>query len=403
MQRRGPPGAANGAASGLRGHHSDAWGGHGAVPSAAIEPLPSHTTQVPLSGPGGGCGGGDPYHEVAAHRSFSGGAGSRHQAPVHIRLYQDKDERRKRLEEARHRRLLEEEEDIRIAAQRALGRAPSPSRAQSPDSSLLAEHPPPPTHVAQPPRSGATTPKRDRPPMPERPLSASQSTGSLQRRSAGPGGGGGACGGASRGSRGGPSPASTTVGPAVVATNGPVQQGDSPGAAASSVASAPFAPQTSREEAGSPRSIGGGALGAPGQHSVGTGLETPSVASESGALHGLQSVPSVSVLGPEDSADATNALNVSSCEDTNNLRQVVLSQQQRIEFLENMHQQALRQLRRTREELAAAQQQRFQEADKLLGLEQMIGEMQAFRFEGDRQMQMRWEDWLQRSRTILES
>merc|ERR1719343_867460 len=111
-------------------------------------------------------------------------------------------------------------------------------------------------------------------------------------------------------------------------------------------------------------------------------------------------MPSVSVLSGEECADAVSALNLG-CEDAQSLRQLVLSQQQRIEFLENMHQQALRQLRRSREELAQAQQQRFQEADKLLALEQLISEMQAHRFEGDRQMQLRWEEWLQRSRSIL--
>merc|ERR1712113_367469 len=70
-------------------------------------------------------------------------------------------------------------------------------------------------------------------------------------------------------------------------------------------------------------------------------------------------------------------------DDAHALRQLVQTQQQRIEFLENMHQQALRQLRKTREELRAAQQQTFREADKVLGLEQLISEMQVQRFEGD--------------------
>eukprot|EP00929_Paragymnodinium_shiwhaense_P013757 TRINITY_DN121605_c0_g1_i1.p1 TRINITY_DN121605_c0_g1~~TRINITY_DN121605_c0_g1_i1.p1 ORF type:complete len:579 (-),score=75.87 TRINITY_DN121605_c0_g1_i1:101-1837(-) len=84
------------------------------------------------------------------------------------------------------------------------------------------------------------------------------------------------------------------------------------------------------------------------------------------------------------------------------LRGLCLSQQQRIEFLEQMHQQSLSQLRKCREELARAQQQRFQEADKVLRLEQLLSEMQVQRFEGDVQMMSRWQDWVQRSRAILQ-
>jgi len=84
------------------------------------------------------------------------------------------------------------------------------------------------------------------------------------------------------------------------------------------------------------------------------------------------------------------------------LREQVASQRHRIEFLENMHQQALRQVRKSREELAQVQHMRFKEADKVLGLEQLISEMQVQRFEGDPQMQLRWEDWLHRARDILE-
>merc|ERR1712118_269415 len=89
-------------------------------------------------------------------------------------------------------------------------------------------------------------------------------------------------------------------------------------------------------------------------------------------------------------------------EDAQSLRQAVTTQQQRIEFLANMHQQALRQLRKSREELAKAQQQRFHEADKVLRLEQLVSEMQAQRFDGDAQAQLRWEEWLSRSRAIFE-
>lgn len=126
--------------------------------------------------------------------------------------------------------------------------------------------------------------------------------------------------------------------------------------------------------------------------------DASSVASES-AAPGLVSVASVATLGGEDSVcDGQSA-----GDDVLALRQQVMQQQQRIEFLETMHQQALRQLRKARDELNLEQQRRFREADKVLGLEQLISEMQAQRFEGDPQMQLRWEEWLQRSRSILEA
>ncbi|CAE8612140.1 unnamed protein product, partial [Polarella glacialis] len=118
-------------------------------------------------------------------------------------------------------------------------------------------------------------------------------------------------------------------------------------------------------------------------------------------LHG-HSVASLggedSSYGEERSVPATGDV----ADDVHGLRQTVESQQQRIQFLENMHQQALRQLRKSREELAQAQQLRFREADKVLGLEQLISEMQVQRFSLNGQMQLRWEEWLQRARGILE-
>jgi len=81
----------------------------------------------------------------------------------------------------------------------------------------------------------------------------------------------------------------------------------------------------------------------------------------------------------------------------------VAEQQRRISLLEGMHQQALRQLRVARDELNNEQQKRYREADKLLGLEQLISDMmQAQGYNGDNPLQMRWEEWLQRSRAILE-
>jgi len=86
-------------------------------------------------------------------------------------------------------------------------------------------------------------------------------------------------------------------------------------------------------------------------------------------------------------------------DDVETLRQQTQYLQQRVEFLDNMHQQALKQLRKTREDLQVAQQQRFREADKVLQLEQLVSEMQSQNFDGD----ARWEMWLGRSRAILES
>lgn len=82
---------------------------------------------------------------------------------------------------------------------------------------------------------------------------------------------------------------------------------------------------------------------------------------------------------------------------------MVQQQQERIEFLETMHQQALRQVKQTRDELNLEQQKRFREANKVLALEQLISEMQTQRFDGDPQMQLRWQQWLQRSRAVLEA
>eukprot|EP00913_Durusdinium_trenchii_P013193 g12383.t1 len=83
-----------------------------------------------------------------------------HEAPVHERLYQEKDERRRRLEQARLRRLEQEEEDhpgpdsdLRMAAQKALGRQPSPARRREPSPG---------------PESLKVETSRGKPPVPER-------------------------------------------------------------------------------------------------------------------------------------------------------------------------------------------------------------------------------------------
>merc|ERR1719277_1550854 len=91
----------------------------------------------------------------------------------------------------------------------------------------------------------------------------------------------------------------------------------------------------------------------------------------SSVASGVQSGASVGTGIGEDSMSAMGA-----GEDMQSLRQMVTTQQQRIEFLENMHQQALRQLRKSRDEMAKAHQQRFFEADRVLRLEQLVSEMQ---------------------------
>lgn len=324
----------------------------------------------------------DPVQLAEAQRAAGTGKPYCHreraEAPVHIRLYQEKDDRRRRLEEARLRRLEQEEEDIRSAAQRAMGRATSPARCQSP-SRDTAVHSPVPSRNATPPRM--------RPPLPDRPSSAgSHASHTSRRRVSGAGAGAGTGAGAR----------AAAAAPAAVegAVRGPAQQPPMAAVAEASEAELPVVPAAA-QPLGPTASVP-----SPGSGAV---ADASSVASESG-VPGMQSAASYGTLGGEESlcGDGTGS-GVGASDDVQGLRQLVLTQQQRIEFLETMHQQALRQLRRAREELNLEQQRRYREADKVLGLEQLISEMQAQRFEGDAQMQLRWEEWLQRSRSILEA
>merc|ERR1719379_418025 len=89
-------------------------------------------------------------------------------------------------------------------------------------------------------------------------------------------------------------------------------------------------------------------------------------------------------------------------DDVHSPKQTVAAQQQRIDALEGMHQQALRQLRKSREELVKVQQQRHHEADRVLRLEQLISEMQAQRFVGNPGLQHQWDSWLSRARATFE-
>jgi len=313
------------------------------------------------------------------------------QAPVHVRLYHEKDERRRRLEEARLRKLEQEEEDIRAAAQRALGRAPSPAgaahhghhggsappmREASPQGRAL--------HTATGSR-GHATPPRMRPPLPERPQAA---TG---------GGGGGVWTGGSGGGGGGHGRRSPQPQRAVAAEEVPVRHAPHMAHTMRGHANeVDTSPAVAQQQPPSP-------VGASPGHGVLAQGDSSNVSITSEGIQGA-SVGTGTYLG-EDSlcGDAMASTAAPSMpEDAQSLRQMVATQQQRIEFLENMHQQALRQLRKSREELAKAQQQRFHEADKVLRLEQLVSEMQAQRFDGDAQAQLRWEEWLSRSRAIFE-
>lgn len=239
---------------------------------------------------------------------------SRHEAPVHLRLYQEKDDRRRRLEQARLRQLEKEEEDLRVAAQKALGRQPSPSRRRDPspgprsDSSRAVDH-----------TMASSQPVRGKPPMPVR----------------------------SHAEHGRSKPIRKSV------------DGD---------AKFLSLPQGAAIETSSVGSHEGGPLGQPSLTSVGTGVEDSSFCGD---------------------AD----------DEVHRLQQQVASKQQRIEFLEKMHQQALRQLRTSREELSEAQRQRLKEADKVLGLEQLVSELQVLNFENGAPAM---EGWLRRARQILE-
>lgn len=258
-----------------------------------------------------------------------------------MRLYQEKDDRRRRLEEARLRKIEQEEDDIRAAAKRALGRAPSPGRAASPSGRASS---PAPTS-----RAGARTPPRMRPPLPQ----------SLPPR---------------HGHRSRDRAVGSGEPPANRRAHGHAQETESSAALSPMAASpGPSGPQ-----------------------------DASSIASE-GAC-GLQSCGSVGTLIGEDSlcGDAGSTTAAGSADDVQGLRHLLTTQQQRVQVLEGMHQQALKQLRKSREELARAHQQRFHEADRVLRLEQLFSEMQAQRFDGDMQAQLRWEQWLLRSRAIFE-
>mmetsp|Transcript_51608 Transcript_51608/g.122809 ORF Transcript_51608/g.122809 Transcript_51608/m.122809 type:complete len:620 (-) Transcript_51608:44-1903(-) len=269
------------------------------------------------------------------------------QAPIYMRLYNEKDDRRRRLEELRLRQLEQQEEEIRLSAQRALGRSSVDLNKTAPGfDTVRASSPSRQAACTQGPHhSGTRTPPRPRPPLPERQATAPEPREKPRTRRTPH-----------------PQPQPTQQNASYEATPSPPYS--SVPCDASSIIS-----ESKHSQAGSLAHI-------------------PSV----GSLGGEESYCG-EARGPPQSTDG----------DDSGLHKIIRSQQQRIEFLEGVHQQALRQLRKTREELSVAQQMRLREADKVLQLEQLVSEMQAQRFEGDPQSQMRWEEWLGRSRAILET
>eukprot|EP00405_Crypthecodinium_cohnii_P043523 CAMPEP_0206588304 /NCGR_PEP_ID=MMETSP0325_2-20121206/38194_1 /ASSEMBLY_ACC=CAM_ASM_000347 /TAXON_ID=2866 /ORGANISM="Crypthecodinium cohnii, Strain Seligo" /LENGTH=759 /DNA_ID=CAMNT_0054096539 /DNA_START=177 /DNA_END=2453 /DNA_ORIENTATION=+ len=404
--------------------------------------------------------------------------------PVHIRLYQEKDERRKRLEEARIRRLEQEEEDIRCSAQRALGRAASPNRLMgSPE-----------VHGHN--RLTAATPPRIRPPLPERSSSLTSLQTTTARRGqlpTTPGNGRGFSGQGQRpriqrpstggGGRTLNSSHHDAGGPALPATE-PLQQWSSsshhdgssfmngdgrpqglqqhrlsatPGSTTGSNAAGSTAGNSStgrRSRSASPwkaedsqqqmqqqaqqqqqhhqqrqqqlqpqqqqqqlplqqrgqrQEVDQTACSARTSSPVrwqSAGFEASSVGSDlgGGGHHPASESMLIKEGGlPPDSPD----LHDLSTQDEDGLRRIIQSQQNRIEFLERRHHQALELLRESRSDRLAAQQQYLQQVklydsqtDKLMRFEQLITEMQAVRFDLDPELQGRWKEWMRRSRAI---
>lgn len=304
--------------------------------------------------------------------------GSRGQngVPAHIRLYQEKDDRKRRLEEARLRFLEKEEEEVRISAQYALGRTGA-SRAQSPSR----DRDPSPVSIRGVTVNAQNTPPRARPPLPEQRFEQPQpeqrpeprperrpekrADDRLKERPSSAG---------TRSSRTRHKTHPTAAGV------GGVPRVDN---IAQEVEAVQMVPQPSATD--SPAA---------------TLADVSSVASGSGMNHRAYSAASGVTSGGEESGCGEGETSIVN-DDIRSLRQLVATQQKRIEFLETMHHQALCHLRKSREELAVVQQQRFREADKVLELEQLISEMQAHHFNGDAHDQVRWEKWLQQSRTIL--
>jgi len=244
--------------------------------------------------------------------------------PVHVRLYQDKDDRHRRREEARVRQMEDEEDEIRYSAFKALrcplspcrrGRSASPSRVFHSLSPISRQR-------------RRETPPRQGPPLPVK------SARSVSRR----------------------------------------RQPDEAHANGTQRTSAPFS-----------------------DLSTDAHLESE-MAATSILINGSMLVPTQGTSHMANGGDSSVF-----SDDLPSLRVTVQQQKQRIEFLEAMHQKVLTQLRKEREEIVAAQQQRFHTENKMLQLEQLFSEMQARTFEGTLHMRLLWEGWLSRSSVIFAS
>lgn len=93
---------------------------------------------------------------------------------------------------------------------------------------------------------------------------------------------------------------------------------------------------------------------------------------------------------PESEVTRESGLSGEDAEEFQRLRLVTESQQQRIEFLEHMHQQALQQLRSVRDDAADAWSKLHAESEKALVLEEMLGNMQAKRCVAELKGNQQW-------------
>jgi len=268
--------------------------------------------------------------------------------PIHERLFQENAERKRRLDEACLRRQQLEQDALRDAAERALGRSCSPgprarSRGREPVSSPGVSTP-----------ASECSQRRGPPSVGAIGIGRSRSSGAIVGRS--------------------PKPASSRL---VVPARPASPSASSRGAGDTSSI-------ISERRQVSPRSVVGGAA--------------PASTSGRRPVSPLRSVvgggaPARPPVGGDEHIIA---------EERQRMQEKFDTQQQRIDFLEQQHHQALRQLRKAREETALAQRQRFEESDRALGLEELVSEMQGF-CGGSAQLQSQFGDWLRRSREALEA
>lgn len=317
---------------------------------------------------------------VRQHRDRDQAAGRTASAPnnpVQSRLCQDREERKRRHEEARQLKT-EQEEEIRVSARHPFRGGPSP-RARNPEPQTVAR------------QAGAGTPPRQRP-------------GPVTARRSGPGGvpivsrkaptrnsNGGMAPTSTRDQEGQAAKSSPATAQAVVAgtqTSAPISFAESPSRRESPQRRDAHAETGLRNSSSASVLAGGSQISAPRSFVESPNRRESPHRSESGARLGVRNTSSTNLLCL--SGEQASQLNIT-------------TDGAQIEFIEAMHQQALRQLKRTREELAIVQQQRFHEADKALKLQQLISEMQIVQFDMDPKMQARWQEWMQRSRAILEA